>query len=70
MKQLTESELRFAAAVKVIRSQVRLKMSIAADRELNYKLPEFEKRWNAAIKAGQEEEFVLSAVTEVIDEIS
>jgi len=70
VKQLTESELRYAAAIKTIRSQVRLKMSLIADRELNSKLPAFEKQWNAAIKAGREEEFILAAVSEVINEVA
>jgi hypothetical protein len=70
VRQFTDTEMTFKIAEKIIRSQVRLKMSCKADVELNKKLPEFEKQFMAAVKAGRQEEFVLAAVSEVLDEIA
>lgn len=70
MKQLTDTELAWAALVKAVRSQVRLKHSLAADRELNTLIPEIEKDFMAAVKAGTAREFVLTAVSEVTDAVA
>lgn len=39
--------------LKIIRAAVRLKHSLAADRELNDVLPEAELRFNAAVSRGK-----------------
>jgi hypothetical protein len=56
-KQLTDSELLYQNLVKAVRSNVRLKHSIRADRELNYRIPDLEKKFMAALKAGRAEDF-------------
>lgn len=42
-----------AEALKTIRALIRLKHSIAADRELNELLPRAEAKFNAAVQRGQ-----------------
>ena len=59
MKQLLESELTWAAFVKSVRSTVRLKHSLRADRELNQLLPQLEKAFQAAQKLGLEKDLVV-----------
>lgn len=49
MKERTEEEQARADALKVVRAAIRLKHSIAADREINDVLPKFEKKFNAAL---------------------
>jgi hypothetical protein len=61
-KELTESELLYANLVKARRSQVRLKYSIRADRELNTVIPKLEKDFMKALKAGREEEFIFEVL--------
>lgn len=51
--QRTEIEQARYEAVKVLRAAVRLRHSIAADRELNEVLPEFEKAFNRAVQQGE-----------------
>lgn len=69
-KQLTDVELAWANLVKAIRSQVRLKHSLAADRELNRLIPKIETQFMKAVKAGETREFVLAAVSEVANAAS
>lgn len=47
-----KTEQARAEMLKVIRTAVRLKHSLNADRELNEVLPEAEKRFNAAVNRG------------------
>lgn len=63
MALLTETEMLERNLVKAARSQVRLKHSLAADRELNVLIPALKKDLEKAIKAGEAREFVLSAVS-------
>jgi hypothetical protein len=51
--QRTEIEQARFEAVKVLRAAVRLRHSIAADRELNEVLPQFDKAFTAAIQRGE-----------------
>lgn len=44
--------------VRILRAAIRLKHSIAADRELNEVLPEFEKKFIIALQKGQVPETV------------
>lgn len=46
-------EVELAAVVKTVRTNVRLKHSLAADRELNEVVPEIEKAFYAAVQKGQ-----------------
>lgn len=56
MKKRTDDEQARANALKVVRSAIRLKHSIAADEELNQVLPSFEKKFNAALLRGERPE--------------
>lgn len=69
MKQLTETEMLWANFVKSVRANVRLKYSLRADRELNQVLPELEKRFMAAVKAGKEQELVVDEAANVVLEL-
>lgn len=53
MKTLTELELEKAAMLKAVRTAVRLKHALAADRELNEVLPKIENAINLAIASGE-----------------
>lgn len=53
MNQLTELEQQKRSAIKALRSAIRLKHSLAADAEINEKLPEFEQQIDAALASGQ-----------------
>jgi hypothetical protein len=46
-------EVELAAVVKAARTNIRLKHSIAADREINEVLPEIEKDFYAAVQRGK-----------------
>ena len=63
MNQKDDIELRRAALLKAARSAIRLRHSIAADEELNARLPEVERRFNALIQAGD-----LPSVAELLRE--
>jgi hypothetical protein len=52
MNQKDDIALRKAAMLKAARSAVRLKHSLAADAELNERLPELERQFDAAVKGG------------------
>lgn len=65
MAQLTDIEMLERNLTKAIRSQVRLKHSLAADRELNRKLAEVKREFEAAVKAGTVREFVTGEITAV-----
>lgn len=69
-KELTDTELDWAALVKAIRSQVRLKHSTKADRELNGLIARTETEYMAAVKSGKGREFVLSKITEIADAVA
>ena len=66
MKQLGEIELERARILKAARSYIRLKHSLAADAELNERLPEIEKAMDKAIHSGKE--FVLDVRSMLEDE--
>lgn len=53
MRSNTEIEQRRAEILKAVRSVIRLKHSIAADREVNGVLPQIELELDAAIKTGK-----------------
>lgn len=53
MNQKDDIALRRAAMLKAARSAVRLKHSLAADAELNERLPELERAFDAAVKNGR-----------------
>lgn len=63
MNQKDDIELRRAALLKAARSAIRLRHSIAADEELNERLPEVERRFNALVQAGD-----LPSVAELLRE--
>lgn len=69
MAQLTDIEMLERNLVKAIRSQVRLKHSLAADRELNLILPAVKLEFEKAIKEGRAAEFALSAVSGISDAV-
>lgn len=50
--QKGEIELAKVQMVKTMRSMIRLKYSLAADAELNEKLPEAERQFDKAIQQG------------------
>lgn len=52
MKALTDLEIERTAMLKAYRSAIRLKHSIAADREISENLPEIEQRIDAALQSG------------------
>ena len=53
MKQLTDFEIKRAAALKAYRTAIRLKHALAADAEIAATLPEIEERINNALAMGQ-----------------
>jgi type II secretory pathway component PulJ len=69
-KQLTESELLYQNLVKAVRSSKRLKYSILADRELNEVIPQLEKDFMAALKAGREEEFAIESALAAAQDVA
>lgn len=46
-------EVELAAVVKATRTNIRLKHSIAADKEINETIPEVEKAFYAAVQRGK-----------------
>lgn len=64
MKQKSELEVAVAAALKSVRTAVRLKHSLAADRELNEVLPGIEAAINAAFAEGKPYKPAISAIFE------
>lgn len=52
-KRLTDIELRRQAIQKIMRSQIRLKHSLAADEELNMLLPDTLEEFDSSIGKGQ-----------------
>ena len=53
MKQRSEIEEAKAAALKTVRSVIRLKYSLEADHELNSVLPDVERRFDKAVNQGE-----------------
>lgn len=53
MIQKTDLEVEKTAALKAIRSNIRLKYSLMADEEINRVLPEWERRIDTALQDGQ-----------------
>lgn len=53
MKQKTDTDQAKAEALKTVRTAIRLRHSLAADREINQMLPAFEKRFDAAVLRGE-----------------
>ena len=53
MRQRTELEQDKASILKAYRAGIRLKHSLAADAEINARLPEIEARLDAALAAGK-----------------
>jgi hypothetical protein len=64
--RLPDSEVQKRAAMKALRTGVRLKYSLMADAELNERLPEFEQRINDALL---DEEPLELTVGRIIDEV-
>lgn len=62
--QKTEIELQKALMVKVLRSQIRLKHTLEAERELNQVLPEAERQFDVAVQRGE-----LPAVEEIVRDV-
>lgn len=52
MKELTEIEIGKIAVLKAYRAAIRLKHSLAADREISQTLPEVERLIDTALQAG------------------
>jgi hypothetical protein len=52
-REKDSTEVELAAIVKTARTSIRLRHSIAADKELNEKIPEIETAYWAAIAAGR-----------------
>lgn len=52
MNRKTPLELKKAAILKAARASIRLKHSLAADEEINDRLPELEDRIDAALQSG------------------
>ncbi len=67
MKKRDSFEQFRADALKVARAAIRLKHSIAADNELNERLPDLEDRLTLAYQRG--EGFELKAAEEFFDEV-
>jgi hypothetical protein len=53
MKALTELEIQRAAMVKAARAAIRLKHTLAADRECYERLPEIHDKIDAALQSGE-----------------
>jgi hypothetical protein len=53
MKATTDIEIQKTAMLKALRSAIRLKHSLMADREIAELLPMFEERINEALATGQ-----------------
>lgn len=53
MKALTDTEVKRAAILKAVKSNVRLKYAILADEELNRILPELAARFDKAMAEGK-----------------
>lgn len=64
MNQKGELELQKAQILKAVRSNIRLRHSLAADAELNEKLSEIERQVDAAIRAGRVYELDIKSVLE------
>lgn len=62
--QKTEIELQKALMIKVLRSQIRLKHTLEAERELNQVLPEAERQFDVAVQRGE-----LPAVEEIVRDV-
>ena len=52
-KQKDKVELELAAVLKTARTSIRLRHGLAADAEINEKLPEIEASFLAAVQAGK-----------------
>jgi hypothetical protein len=52
-KQKDKVELELAAVLKTARTSIRLKHGLAADAEINEKLPEIEVAYLAAVQKGK-----------------
>lgn len=53
MKQKSEMQQQLADKLKTVRSEIRLKHSLAADRELNEVLPRVEEEFYTGVHKGQ-----------------
>lgn len=62
MMARTELEVRKAAIMKAVRTNIRLKHSLNADEELNTKLPEVEKEIDLAMQSGSAYELDIKEV--------
>jgi len=65
----TEEEMLWANFVKAVRSNVRLKYSLRADRELNTLLPELELRFAGALKHQQTLDLAVEEAAQVVLEL-
>ena len=62
--QLDEWEMAEKAAIKIARSAVRLKYSVAAESEINRRLPEVQAAVRLAVKEGRPWELDVQAIFE------
>jgi hypothetical protein len=58
----TDIELQRAQMLKALRTAIRLKHGLAADRELNERLPELESQINEAIANGKSLELTVGGI--------
>lgn len=58
-KELTENEVMLRNLVKVKQNDIRLKFSLAADREIFETIPGLEKDFWRAVQLGKQREFVV-----------
>jgi len=64
LKRLGDIELQRAQLLKALRTNIRLRHSLAADQELNEKLPTFEAAFDKAVQSGKVYELDIRSVLE------
>ena len=62
--KLTETEILLRNLIKAKTSEIRLRHSLAADREVNETIPDLEKDFARAVQLGVEKEFATHEVSE------
>jgi hypothetical protein len=62
VKRLGDIELQRAQLLKALRTNIRLKHSLAADEEINEKLPAFEAAFDKAVQSGKTYELDIRSV--------
>lgn len=64
--RLPDELVQKRAALKAVRTSIRLKYSLMADEEINRKLPELERRIEDALETGEPLELTVGSI---VDEI-